>query len=1583
MNLAACRRPLRALALAALLPAASAAAQPAYQVKDLNPTTVVASSSPTDFIDYNGVVLFAATSALGRELWRSDGTTEGTFLVQDVAPGSDSSNPTLLVRCGGYVCFRGLGGVLWRTDGFNIEQVGNLSPSNLKSTPFGTFFTANDGVNGAELWRTDGSWTATVMVKDVRPGSASSGATPLGTVGPFLYFLADDGVTGKDLWKTDGTTSGTVKVKDLPAGEPLVTGGLVELNGRGYFAAAADNAGSEVWATDGTAAGTLRVTDINPGGGNAAPSQLTVFAGALYFAATDPSGGNELWRTTGTGAIRVRDISVGASSSSPANLFVWNGRLFFTAFDGIHGTEVWTTLGPGPTTMLLNDTLPGSGSGGGSWFTAAGPLLFFVASGSSGNTELWATTGFGATQVSDIRPGGSGSSPQQLLSSNGHVLLSANDGVHGQELWVSDGTASATFMLRDICGSAVSSSPAQLTPVGLQPPLGPPNFFFTAKHPTAGVELWKSDGTAAGTVLVADVNPGSASSSPGQLTSFNGNLVFVPTVGDVEPWRSDGTPAGTFPVANINPAGNSNPSRFTVSGGTLYFTANNGTAGTELWSIVGPALGATLVKDLRPGPNSSTPHDLVDLGGTLVFAAHDGVSGDELWRSDGSFGGTALVKDIVPGFAGSSISGMAVMNGVAYFAANTPGFGAELWRSDGTPGGTFMVADIRPGPPSSSPASLTAVGNTLYFAANDGITGVELWKSDGTPAGTALVLDINPISNPILSSTPTSLLNVEGTLFFVADDGWQDFGVWRSDGTSAGTVRVTAPLPGGVSPQSLTNVNGTLLFQATDPWFGAELWSSNGTPEGTFPVQDIAPGPNPSSPGEIMNIGSFVYFAATDDGASGRELWSLANQAPTAYAGSDQVVVVGDQAWLNGAASFDPDGGPLFYEWHDATGAVISRESSLALTLPAGVHPFTLVVRDGLGGRSQDDVVVTVDDVVRRILSVSVEGTDEGTGVVSVGALGEACDTVPGLPHVCVYPLPVDTVATLVPTPGAGSVFTGWVGACTGTGSCTLTLNEDRAVWATFRGTQPVTVTVESVENGGGDVQVGPSDVCAAVPGTSHSCTFHFPAGTPVGLSAAPDPRSVFLGWEGDCTGILGCALTMDGPKAVTARLRGPQPLVVTVESIENGGGDVTAGPSNVCPAEPGTSHSCTFYFRIDEVVGLYPTPDPLSVFVAWDGACFGTAPCSVQMDGPKAVTARLRGPQPVTVTIESLESGGGDVSLGPPNVCHAVPGTAHSCTFHFRLGANVLAVATPDPQSVFAGWAGACTGPGPCGLTVDGPALLIAPFHGPQPLVVTVESIENGGGDVVVIPSQVCPALPGASNTCTFSFPVGTEVFIGAFADPQSVFLGFSGACAGTETCVLTMDAPQAVTARFRGPQPVYVTAIGMAGGGGDVLVGPSDLCHAEPDTTQACTFYYRLGTSIDLWTVANPTSVFMGWGGQCSGLSPCTLTMDNPKQVSATFNGGVALQVIPAGLDGGSGAVRVQPGGPLCHSGPGGAPSPCVYAFPPDTPVTLIAVPDPGRKLLYWSGACAGSTPVCLVTMSSALQAVAFFGPSPPTVP
>jgi ELWxxDGT repeat protein len=251
----------------------------------------------------NGTLLFTANDGIyGKEVWKSDGTEIGTAIVKDINP---TGGPLLqdFADVNGTLFFSATDGVdfgLWTSDGtangttlaFSFaDKFGGLD----KLTHAGgtLFFTANDRIHGSEVWKSDGTFYGTIMVKDIQTGGWPYYLT---SVNNTLFFVADDGIHGHELWKSDGTEAGTVMVKDInPSGDASLAG-LTNVNGTLFFRANDGVHGTELWRSDGTEIGTVMVKDINPSG-DALPGKLTVVDGKLFFTADDGVHGKELWAT--------------------------------------------------------------------------------------------------------------------------------------------------------------------------------------------------------------------------------------------------------------------------------------------------------------------------------------------------------------------------------------------------------------------------------------------------------------------------------------------------------------------------------------------------------------------------------------------------------------------------------------------------------------------------------------------------------------------------------------------------------------------------------------------------------------------------------------------------------------------------------------------------------------------------------------------------------------------------------------------------------------------------------------------------------------------------------------------------------------------------------------------------------------------------------------------------------------------------------------------------------------------------------------------------------------------------------------
>ncbi len=440
--------------------------------------------------------------------------------------------------------------------------------------------------------------------------------------------------------------------------------------------------------------------------------------------------------------------------------------------------------------------------------------------------------------VKDIRTGTNNSNPLSLTDVNGTLFFRASDGTNGDELWKSNGTEPGTVEVKNIDPTSNGSASGEYTNVN-------GTLFFHANDGTNGKELWKSNGTDAGTMMVKNITAGSGDSDIEFIVDVNGTAVFQ--LNDEELWRSDGTDAGTYvlmaPGINTGVGFNVHTD-YCVVNGILYFQGGDLTNGDELWRTDGTTGGTMLVKDITPGTNGSGSESFVDVNGTLFFSAKN-ASGFGLWKSNGTEAGTVLVTNLPDpfGFYGGAVQ-LTNVNGTLFYTCPdqfTNGF--ELWKSNGTSAGTVLVKDINPGTADSGPGLLTNVNGTLYFRADDGTNGPELWKSNGTEAGTVLVKDIGTITS---GASITQMVNVNGNLFFLGLDPTTGYELFRSDGTAPGTV-VLDIYSGFQSalPALLTAVGNDLYFSATDGTTGIELWS----------IQDVTVGLN-----EVAETNSLVVY---------------------------------------------------------------------------------------------------------------------------------------------------------------------------------------------------------------------------------------------------------------------------------------------------------------------------------------------------------------------------------------------------------------------------------------------------------------------------------------------------------------------------------------------------------------------------------------------------------------------------------------------------------------------------------------------------------------------------------------------------
>lgn len=440
----------------------------------------------------------------------------------------------------------------------------------------------------------------------------------------------------------------------------------------------------------------------------------------------------------------IKDLRVGPDGLDDGMLLVIGpvgSRLLFRADAGTGlGAELYRTNGTTAGTRLVKDIWPGpSSSQTGTPFAVRNGVGYFTADDGSHGRELWRTdgSGSGTRMVKNIGPDDRNDISTYLWGRyQGDIVIQTSDGNgsgdHGTELWRSDGSPAGTSRMTDVVSGIGDSLFAGVIALGKR-------LLFISDNGSTGLELFTSNGTPASTKLVKEINPsGSILSYPGGGVTparFKGSIWFYAIDGEGsndhggELWRSDGTPSGTKLVKDIAPGPDSAFVRWLqpISKTRMVFRAD-GSGGEEPWVTDGTTKGTKRLADLYPGPNSSQAFPLGRIGGALLMVADGGPGiGRELYRTNGTKDGTRLVKDIWSSAPGSDPRDGVVLNGKLYFAAMT-GAGRELWVTDGTKNGTRRVADINPGAGDGKVQSLTRVGSRIIFFADDGQHGVEPWS---------------------------------------------------------------------------------------------------------------------------------------------------------------------------------------------------------------------------------------------------------------------------------------------------------------------------------------------------------------------------------------------------------------------------------------------------------------------------------------------------------------------------------------------------------------------------------------------------------------------------------------------------------------------------------------------------------------------------------------------------------------------------------------------------------------------------------------------------------------------------------------
>lgn len=698
-------------------------------LKDIEPGP--ASSFPQDLTFAAGRIYFlATTNAHGAEIYVSDGTMPGTRRISDLVPAFNGEGWATLGAVGSRMLFwvdsSGVGLEVWAHDGSSLVRLTNLDDSGgafYSMNPWGFnadkfVFTIGGGSEPIGPIVTDGTPAGTMLFSDSVPQSI--GATRVGgSVGPFEYFRV-----GEFMYSYDGAAAAVVA--QFPSGSygnglpvafdaGLIVGAGLSTPGFSY--------NSEPWFFDPVAHAGAPLAEIHPGtaglqsqfGAMAAAGRRVVFNG--------PS-------TTGM------------------------------------GVEPFGTDGTQGGTALLGDLTSGSAS---SIFTptSSGPRAMCII----GN-RWWSTDGTptGTTQLPLFAPT---SSPTPVVGTlGGRSIIAARHTTAnvGYEPYITDGTVAGTMLIKNITilGSASPAPFEDSNPSGFVELNG--RVYFNAQSNDYGYELWASDGTPEGTYQVKDINPGTNSSWVGLnmnqlalkrvMAAHNGLIYFAAQSSGTSPvfpelYKTDGTSAGTERVLDLNPgSGGSLPDLLTSTPQGLFFAATVSAGanppGRELFISDGTAAGTRLVKNISMTSANTEFLAMCPVGGGAsgapsgaVFICRPVSNTYQVWFSDGTEAGTVRLGTnltIDSAFINSILPVLVPHRGRAYFVATTNNNPTtrEVWQTDGTAEGTCMLANVLPDPGSSVSSEhgklLTLANNRLFTVLESPMWGREVHVIDLCPA---------------------------------------------------------------------------------------------------------------------------------------------------------------------------------------------------------------------------------------------------------------------------------------------------------------------------------------------------------------------------------------------------------------------------------------------------------------------------------------------------------------------------------------------------------------------------------------------------------------------------------------------------------------------------------------------------------------------------------------------------------------------------------------------------------------------------------------------------------------------------------
>jgi hypothetical protein len=665
-----------------------------------------------------------------------------------------------------------------------------------------------------------------------------------------------------------------------------------------------------------------------------------------------------------------------------------------------------------------------------------------------------------------------------------------------------------------------------------------------------------------------------------------------------------------------------------------------------------------------------------------------------------------------------------------------------------------------------------------------------------------------------------------------------------------------------------------------------------------------------------------------------------------------------------------PDDGSVFELWGDAcTVASVGTVCTVTMDQPQATSVRFSALRRisiaGEGGNGRGRVVSTSG------LDCRIDG-EQASGICSI-------DAVEG------------TRLTLTATPepsGAGVAahsFGGWGGECAAApdNSCTVVVPaSNRTVTVRFFHEQQVRLVV--VGSGGGQIAWGDGTFCADSAGQpSGVCVRGLQTGQTVTLTAIAGPKSVFVGWSGDCEQQSGTSCTTTVSQARTVRaIFTPLRRITIGAGAADGRGRVTGSSGLDCRIGGGQSTGVCSVDVADGVsLVLTAAVEPSTVrqvFADWSGSCSSEAGLSctvVATGGDRTVLPRFFDARQLQLQLTG--NGIGRVLWSDGSVCARRSGTTSGvCAQVDAYGTTVTLTATADPQSKFAGWTGDCERQfGTSCLTTLTQSRSINATFVKKPVALNLSIDGTAAGAIAVDGQSACALPPGqTTGSCVLSYAVDTPVSITGVPASHVRFMGFGGDCSGTSACKVALYRETTVSARFDPEQ--YALSVQISGpGSGTITIDGSPFCSlARGQGSVTCTRLVDYGSTVQLVGAAGSGPVLLGLGGDCAGANPCTLQITKDAQATAVFADRVAtLSVLLLGE--GDGNVRTL-GAIDCTRSGGRLKGTCTEDVTLGTSVTLTATPPSGGRFVKWGGACkeqVGTT--CTVAMPESHTVTATF--------